>query len=199
LLKCIHVDRYSTQLKQHYERYHIMTKATANTTASEVTALDQARHEAVNSITRSYGALREYAIMLNSTFTMNWFDIEHQDQSDEAKPVLTEKKKFYGELKEGLHTNPSVVWKRVCDFGRVERFGEPEKAEANTDTDGTEGEQGESATSTNRSPTLRTVEELSTLFKFLSKQDDLPDNVAGACKDIGLILENRFKMNVTML
>ena len=160
-------------------------------------ALDSARHEAVNSITRSYGALREYAIVLNSTFIMNWFDIEHQNQSDEAKPVLAEKKKFYTELKEGLHTNPSVVWKRVCDFGRVERFGE---VEANTDTDSIEGDTDTDTepASTNRSPMLRNIEELTTLWKFNSKQENLDLKIVEAQKAIGLALQC-LGVNVTML
>ena len=164
------------------------TKTTPNNVsltdnASEVLA--SARHEAVNSITRSYGALREYAIVLNSAFKLDWFDIEHADQSDEAKPVLAEKKKFYAELKEGLHTNPSVVWKRVCDFGKVERYGEPEKAEGEGEGGMGEGEEGiEADTSPNRSPMLRNVEELTTLWKFNSKQENLPPAIVDAQKHI---------------
>ena len=146
--------------------------------------LSNLRHEAVNSITRSYGALREYAIGLNATFSMDWFDIAHNDTTEEAKPIMAEKKAFYTELKEGLHTNPSVVWKRVQEFGRVERYGEPEKAEA------TEGEQGESGSETaNRSPMLRNVEELTTLYKFNARQENLDPKIINAQKHIGLALE----------
>lgn len=171
---------------------------TAKTTAVETTAvetpnnvspLDNARHEAVNSITRSYGALRDYAIVLNNTFAIDWFAIEHSDQSDEAKPVLAEKKKFYAELKQGLHTNPSVVWGRVCAFGKVERHGEPEKVEGEGNGGMGEGDEGiEPDNSPNRSPMLRNVEELTTLYKFNSKQENLDPKIVEAQKCIVLAL-----------
>lgn len=163
---------------------------------SEVLA--SARHEAVNSITRSYGALREYAIVLNSAFVIDWFSIEHQDQSDEAKPVLAEKKKFYAELKEGLHTNPSVVWKRVCDFGKIERHGEPEKTEGEGNGNEGEGNEVEADTSPNRSPMLRNVEELTTLWKFNSKQENLDPKIVEAQKDITSAL-GKLGVDISML
>ena len=155
-------------------------------TPNNVSPLDNARHEAVNSITRAYGAQREYAIVLNNTFAIDWFAIEHSDQSDEAKPVLAEKKKFYAELKEGLHTNPSVVWKRVCDFGKIERHGEPEKAEGEGNGGEGEGSEAEADTSPNRSPMLRNVEELTTLYKFNNKQENLDPKIVEAQKCIVL-------------
>jgi len=161
-------------------------KAIVEATPNNVSPLDNARHEAVNSITRSYGALRDYAIVLNSTFTIDWFSIEHSDQSDDAKPVLAEKKKFYAELKQGLHTNPSVVWGRVCAFGKIERHGEPEKAEGEGGGMG-EGDEGiEADTSPNRSPLLRNIEELTTLWKFNNKQENLDPKIVEAQKCIVL-------------
>jgi hypothetical protein len=171
-----------------------MTKATKQTTATEtetpnnVSLLDNARHEAVNSITRAYGAQREYAIVLNNTFSIDWFSIEHSDQSDEAKPVLAEKKKFYAELKEGLHTNPSVVWKRVCEFGRIEKYGEPEKTEGEGNGNEGEGNEGETDNSPNRSAMLRNVEELTTLWKFNNKQENLDQKIVEAQNCISLAL-----------
>lgn len=154
-----------------------------NTTQNNIN-LAGLRHEAVTSITRSYGALREYAIGLNATFSMEWFDVAHTDTSEEAKPIMAEKKAFYAELKEGLHTNPSVVWKRVQEFGRVERHGEPEKA------DSEQAEQGESGSeNANRSPMLRNVEELTTLYKFNARQENLDPKIIDAQKHIGLALE----------
>jgi hypothetical protein len=157
-------------------------------TPNNVSPLDNARHEAVNSITRSYGALRDYAIVLNNTFAIDWFSIEHSDQSDQAKPVLAEKKKFYAELKEGLHTNPSVVWGRVCAFGKVERHGEAEKVEGEGNGGEGEGSEAEADTSPNRSPMLRNVEELTTLWKFNSKQENLDPKIVEAQNCISLAL-----------
>ena len=151
-------------------------------------SLASARHEAVNSITRSYGALRDYAIVLNNTFSIDWFNIEHSDQTDEAKPILAEKKTFYKELKEGLHTNPSVVWKRVCEFGKVERYGanETEKGEG-VEGDG-EGVEADTDSNKNRSPLLRNIEELTTLWKFNSKQENLDPKIVEAQNCIALAL-----------
>lgn len=157
----------------------------ANT--KQTNTLATLRHEAVNSITRSYGALREYAIGLNATFSNDWFEVEHTDKSEEAKPILAEKLAFYKELREGLHTNPSVVWKRVCEFGKVERYGEPE---ANTESESIEGEQGESGKeNANRSPMLRNVEELTTLYKFNARQENLDPKIIEAQKFIGKAIE----------
>ena len=148
-------------------------------------SLASARHEAVNSITRSYGALRDYAIVLNNTFAIDWFSIEHSDQSDEAKPILAEKKTFYKELKDGLHTNPSVVWKRVCQFGEVERHGvtESEKGEGEGEGEG-EGVEADTDSNKNRSPLLRNIEELTTLWKFNNKQENLDPKIVEAQNDI---------------
>lgn len=191
-----------------------MTKATAkkltgNSTVTEVVSrieeykaedtsnkLSQARKEVANSLVRGYGAMREYAQLLNATFAFNWFEVEHSDQSDEAKPILAEKKEFYKELREAMHTNPSVVWARVCSFGKVERFGEPEKAEGEQGEG--ESEQGESATSTNRSPMLRNIEELTTLWKFNSKQENLDPKIVEAQKDITSAL-SKLGVNISML
>jgi hypothetical protein len=167
-------------------------------TPNNVSPLDSARHEAVNSITRSYGALRDYAIVLNNTFAIDWFAIEHSDQSDQAKPVLAEKKKFYAELKQGLHTNPSVVWGRVCAFGKVERHGEAEKVEGEGNGGEGEGSEAEADTSPNRSPMLRNVEELTTLWKFNSKQDSLPLQIVEAQKCIEDALR-ALGVNIAML
>lgn len=160
-------------------------------------ALSVARNEVANSLVRGYGAMREYSILLNGAFGIDWFDIEHSNQSDEAKPVLAEKKAFYKVLNEANHTNPSVVWKRVCNFGKAERYGVTEKSEGENG----EGENGEGegeTTSPARGAMLRNVEELTTLWKFNSKQENLDLKIVEAQKAIGLALQC-LGVNVTML
>jgi len=151
------------------------------------TQIANASKEVANSLVRGYGAMRELSQLLNTKFTFDWFDIEHTDLSDEAKALNVVKKAFYSDLKEASHTNPSVVWKRVRDFGKVERYGaEP----SDTESDSVEGEQGESGkASANRSPMLRNIEELTTLYKFNMKQENLDPKIVEANKHIGLALE----------
>jgi hypothetical protein len=162
-----------------------MAKNTNNQTFQSE-ALAVARVKVAEAVAGSYGAMRDYSKVLNDTFAFDWFDIEHTDTSDEAKVLKVEKTAFYGELKSRMHTNPSVVWGRVREFGRVERHGEPVKSEGEQ----VEGEQGESGSeNANRSPKLRNLEELTTLYKFNMRQDDLADDVAECNKFIIKALE----------
>lgn len=132
-----------------------------------------------------YGAEREYAIALNDVFGFDWFDIEYREISDNAKAIAPEKTKLFELLKGKGHTNPSTVWARVRKYGHEERYpyieGEPK-----LDDDGNpiadEAEQGESGSSRERSPKLRFIEELSALYKFGMRQDNLADDVTEAHK-----------------
>ena len=153
-------------------------------TNTKLNKLQAARKEAVNSIIRGYGASREYAIVLNDTFAIDWFTIKPQDTSDEAKPLLAEKKEFYKELKEGMHTNPSVAWGRVCSFGKEERYGKAEPEGGSGEGGEGEGGEGEGDTSPNRSPLVRNIDELVLLYKFNNKQEELPLQIVEAQKHI---------------
>jgi hypothetical protein len=160
--------------------YTIMTNTKLNT------QLDNARKEIANSLVRGYGAMRDYAQLLNKAHPFDWFEVEHTDTGEQADLINTEKKAFYAELKSASHTNPSVVWARVRQFGKVERYGD----ELTTDGESIEGEQGESGKeSANRSPMLRNIEELTTLWKFNGKQDNLDPRIVEAQKHIGSALE----------
>lgn len=153
-------------------------------TNTKLNKLQSARKEAVNSIIRGYGASREYAIVLNDTFAFDWFTIKPQDTSDEAKPLLAEKKEFYKELKEGMHTNPSVAWGRVCSFGKEERYGKAEPEGGSGEGDGAGDGEGASDGSPNRSPLVRNIDELVLLYKFNNKQENLPLQIVEAQKHI---------------
>lgn len=164
------------------------TKVSKLTTAIEST-LAVKRHEVAESQLRQYGAERDYSKTLNEVFSFNWFEFEASDTSDEAKAVKVEKKALYAELKQANHTNPSTVWARVRKYGEQERFPERfVKSESEGDT--IEGEQGESGKeNSNRSPMLRNVEELTTLYKFNMKQENLADKVVKANEFIIKALE----------
>ena len=131
-----------------------------------------------------YGAEREYAIALNEVFAFDWFDIEYREVSDNAKALAPEKKKLFEALNAKGHTNPSTVWARIRKYGHEERY--PHIDEPKLDADGNvipeELEQGESATSRERSPKLRFIDELVLLYKFGMRQENLADDVQEAHK-----------------
>jgi len=114
------------------------------------------RHEVANATKRAYGAYRSYAKALNEALEIDWFDVSVKSDDPEVKMLFAEKKELYAELKEAEHTNPSVIWKRVCAYGREERFGPVE-------------EEGEAKLEGGRAPDVRIVEEHSKLYKFIAK------------------------------
>lgn len=163
-----------------------MTKQASNTVVNNATteldsAIQLARLNVAESITRAYGAEREYAILLNQKFTFDWFNVEHREISDNAKLLEPEKKAFLLVLKTANHTNPSTVWARVRKYAKEERYPVAENDEAEV----TEAEQGESGkANAERSPKLRFVEELSALYKFGMRQESLAPDVAEALKSV---------------
>ena len=129
------------------------------------------RQGAIEAQKSSYGANVEYAKALNLKFEFDWFAVSHTDSSDEGKAVRKEKELFFVGLKEIGHSNPSKVWKDVRDYGLENRYGKP-------DTPSEEGAVGEVAEGSddakhNRSPELRNLEELTTLYKFNRRQESL--------------------------
>ena len=145
-------------------------------------SLETLRKGVADAVVRAYGAERDYAIALNAMFNTDWFMVEASDTSEAAKPVHAEKKALYVELKAAKHSNPSTVWARIRKYGKEERYGKPEATEG---AEGAEGEgEGEGAGSNDRAPMLRNVEELTLLYKFNARQEQLPEKVAQAQRHI---------------
>lgn len=160
-----------------------MTKQASNTVVNDTTAaldsaIQTARMNVAEAVTRAYGAEREYAILLNQKFAFDWFAVEHRDVSDNAKALAPEKKAFLLVLNAAQHTNPSTVWARVRKYAKAERYPEPEKTEGDEVTEGEQGESGKA--NAERSPMLRNVEELTTLYKFNMRQENLPQKIIDA-------------------
>ncbi len=129
------------------------------------------RQGAIEAQTSAYGANVEYAKALNLKFEFDWFAVSHTDSTDEGKAVRKEKTIFFDGLKAGKHSNPSKVWKDVRDYGLIARYGV-----ADTPTEeGADGEvaEGSDDAKHNRSPELRNLEELTTLYKFNRRQESL--------------------------
>lgn len=146
-------------------------------------SLETLRKGVADAVVRAYGAERDYAIALNAMFNTDWFMVEASDTSETAKPVHAEKKALYVELKAAKHSNPSTVWARIRKYGKEERYGKEETE--GTEGEGTEGEgEGTGAGSNDRAPMLRNVEELTLLYKFNARQEQLPEKVAQAQRHI---------------
>jgi hypothetical protein len=129
------------------------------------------RQGAIEAQTSAYGANVEYAKALNLKFEFDWFNVSHTDSSDEGKAVRKEKELFFVGLKAGKHSNPSKVWKDVRDYGLEARYGKP----VVSSEEGADGEvaEGSDDAKHNRSPELRNLEELTTLYKFNRRQESL--------------------------
>jgi hypothetical protein len=134
-------------------------------------ALETLRKGVAEAVKRAYGAERAYAKALNALFTFDWFTVEANDKSDEAKPVHAEKAALYKELKAADHTNPSTVWARIRKYGKEERHGH-EKGLLGEDGDGEDGDgEGSDKASHERSPRVRYMDELIDLYKFGVRKD----------------------------
>jgi hypothetical protein len=135
------------------------------------------RQGVAESVKRAYGAERAYAQALNASFGFDWFAVEANDTSAEAKTVHAEKKELFAALKAVEHTNPSTVWARIRKYGKAEKYPQAEGAEG--EGEGAEGE-GEGAGNRNKSPMVRNIDDLLALYKFNMRQDGLPPQVASA-------------------
>ena len=137
------------------------------------------RQGVAESVKRAYGAERAYAQALNASFSFDWFNVEANDTSTEAKTVHAEKKELFAALKAVEHTNPSTVWARIRKYGKSEKY--PQAQGEGAEGEGAEGEgEGEGAGSRNKSPMVRNIDDLLALYKFNMRQDGLPPQVANA-------------------
>jgi hypothetical protein len=134
--------------------------------------IDNARAKVIGQYESTYGANVDYARLLNENWAFDWFDLKHNDSSDQGKSVKAEGDKFRSGIK-GWHSNPSVAWKQIRDHARADRYGKPVVGAEGASTEG-EGEgEGSDNAKHNRSPELRNIEELIVLFKFNRRQVSL--------------------------
>lgn len=130
----------------------------------------QKRQGAIDAQASTYGANVEYAGALNLKFEFDWFSLSHLDSSDEGKAVRKEKELFFEGLKAIGHSNPSKVWKDVRNYGEENRYGKPV---VSTEEGAEDTAEGSGDAKHNRSPELRNLEELTTLYKFNRRQESL--------------------------
>lgn len=165
------------------------------TTIEVLGNLEALRSAVVEAGLRAYGAERAYAKELNAQFSdFAWFDIEHNDKSDNGKRVGEEKSVLYKELNAAKHKNPSTVWARVRKYGKEEAklsgshgFPAPElDDEGNIIQKAEQGESGEPRA--HKSPMLRNLDDLVSLWKFNARQENLDPKVKQAQLHIGQAL-----------
>jgi hypothetical protein len=159
--------------------------------------IDQARATVIAQYESTYGANVNYAKLLNEKWAdFDWFELKHTDTSDEGKAVKGEGDRFRKGIKD-WHSNPSTAWKQIRDHARTDRYGKPS---VEGETGGAEGEgaEGEGDAKHNRSPLLRNIEELTTLFKFNRRQEALTEDLRLAQ---GYIIQalGALKIDVTMI
>jgi hypothetical protein len=130
-----------------------------------------------------YGSHIRIAAKFNLLMGFAWFDMAPTEKSDNAKALKVLKGELYEAFRKAGHTNPSVPYKRICDYGRNLRNGLAPSGKATLD--GTpvapEAEESDGAGPAPRSAMLRNIEELTALYKFNDKQGgDLPAKVQAA-------------------
>jgi hypothetical protein len=152
--------------------------------------IEQARATVISQYESGYGANKAYAVLLNQKWEgFDWFDLKHNDSSDEGKSVKAEGDKFRKGIKK-WHKNPSVAWKQIRDHGREDRYPAPPVIEGAEGSEGAEGAEGSEGAKHNRSPELRNIEELTVLFKFNRRQESLSDNLKDCQRNIIKALES---------
>lgn len=149
--------------------------------------IEQARNTVIAQYETSYGANVTYAKLLNQKWAhFDWFDLKHNDSSDEGKAVKAEADKFRKGIKQ-WHSNPSTAWGQVRTHGRNARYGAPVVSAEGSEVEGAEGSDNAKH---NRSPELRNIEELTVLFKFNRRQESLSENLANCQRNIIKALES---------
>jgi len=157
-----------------------MTTVTTNT----VPTIDELINNVADTVKREYGATKDLAVRLCSEIKafdgVQWFDVEHSDSREGAKPTLEVAQKFRDALRKAGHKNPSVMWTRVRNEGRNHV-----KALAVQAGEVSEDEGEGSGANAKRGLNLRLIEELSKLYK--------------ACKKDELVLTNEQKQAHTFI
>jgi len=149
-------------------------------------------NEMVEATAKAYGSHIRIAAKFNLLMSFAWFDMAPNEKSENAKVLKVLKGELYEAFRKAGHTNPSVPYKRICDYARNMRNGLAPNGK--TTLDGTpiapETEESDGAGPAPRSAMLRNIEELTALYKFNDKQGaDLPAKVKDAQKHITAALK----------
>jgi hypothetical protein len=86
--------------------------------ADLIGAIENARLEVAEASRGAYGAKVKYAGLLNQNWAFDWFELKHNDSSDEGKAVRKEQKAFYDILKGEEHSNPHKIWADIRKYAK---------------------------------------------------------------------------------
>lgn len=149
---------------------------------------------------RAYGAEKCHAELLNNAFAFDWFTMTKGNKSESGQLVEVQRLHLTEALKAKAHSNPATVWNRVKKYAEQAKY--PERfLKGEVDEDGVEqvaqGEKG--AENAERSPAVRYVEELTRLWKFGARQEDLDKKSLDTHKAIQKILSDTWQINLAEL
>lgn len=146
-------------------------------------ALSTLYSEMIDASKQAYGSHIKIAAKYNNLMKFAWYEMSATEKSEDAKILKAHKSELYAAFKEAGHTNPSVPFKRICNYGRNLANGLAPSGKTTIDGQPVEQEDSDSdgAGPAPRSAMLRNVEELTNLWKFNDKQgNDLPAKVKAA-------------------
>jgi hypothetical protein len=145
-------------------------------------ALSTIYKEMVDASKQAYGSHIRIAAKFNNLMKFAWYEMSATEKSEDAKILKAHKSELYAAFKEAGHSNPSVPFKRICDYGRNLANGLAPSGKTTIDGQPVEqSDESDGAGPAPRSAMLRNVEELTNLWKFNDKQGgDLPAKVKAA-------------------
>lgn len=144
-------------------------------------------HDMIDATRTAYGSHIRIAAKFNDLMAFAWFDLAPNEKSENAVTLGKFKTELYKAFRDAGHTNPSVPFKRICDYGRNMANGLAPSGKVTLDGQPVgEGEgEGDGAAPAPRSAMLRNIEELTKLWKSNDKQGaELPAKVIAAQKHI---------------
>lgn len=136
--------------------------------------VEQLYDDMVENTGKLYGSFIRIAAKWNDMLPFHWFDIDHNEVSDNAKALKPHKDALYAALKKAGHTNASVAYGRMREYGRNLVAGLAPNGKSMADGSPLpEGEgEGEGANPAKRSDMLFAVEESTRLWKRMNKSDN---------------------------
>jgi hypothetical protein len=153
-----------------HELLSLGTKANQEEIASVVMGRSIADIVAVDSYGSriSGSAERALAALLNTLMQFDWFDVEHRDNTDDAKKLKPHKTQCFAAWQQANHVNPSTKYARTRVYGKELRYP--------TTTGEVIGEGGEGrengTTSRTRDLYARAVVEIGKLFRALNSTEN---------------------------
>ena len=149
---------------------------------------------------RAYGAEKAHGELLNTAFAFDWFTMTKGNKSEQGQMVEQQRLHLVEALKAKGHSNPATVWNRVKKYAEQAKY--PERfLKGELDEEGVEqvaqGEKG--ADNAERSPAVRYVEELTRLWKFGARQEDLDKKSLDTHKAIAKVLTDIWQINLAEL